>query len=391
MRRTIALLLVVCMIFVGCKVNNATKSKNVEEVINDKVEEAKEEKAQTAETAEKGEKKLSIVTTVFPAYDWAREITKDNKNVELTMLLDNGTDLHSFQPSADDIVKIVNSDVFIHVGGESDNWVKDIIKNNPSDTRKVINLVELLGDEVKTEELKEGMTVTEHAHDHGHKDEHDEHEHEDEHDHDNDHDHDHKDEHDDHEHEDEHDHDHDHHHHHGPEVDEHIWLSLKNAKHLVKGIAEKISEVDPANELYKENAKAYIAKLDELDKEYEKTTSNLKNKTLIFGDRFPFRYMIEDYNLDYYAAFVGCSADVEASFETIKFLSDKVDELDIDTIFIIDNSDGKIARTIAQTAKKENIKIEALDSMQTTTAEDVKNGVNYLGIMEDNLKKIASL
>ena len=101
--------------------------------------------------------------------------------------------------------------------------------------------------------------------------------------------------------------------------------------------------------------------------------------------------MIEDYNLDYYAAFVGCSADVEASFETIKFLSDKVDELDIDTIFIIDKSDGKIARTIAQTAKKENIKIEALDSMQTTTAEDVKNGVNYLGIMEDNLKKIASL
>ena len=172
-----------------------------------------------------------------------------------------------------------------------------------------------------------------------------------------------------------------------PEYDEHVWLSLKNAKVLCKAIADNLSEIDPENkDVYIQNEKDYAAKLDALDQEYQTTVDASTQKTLLFGDRFPFRYLVDDYGLDYYAAFVGCSAETEASFETIKFLSEKVDELGLKNVMTIEKSDQKIAKTIIENTKDKNQSILTLDSMQSTTSDDVKNGTTYLSVMEKNLE-----
>ena len=248
-----------------------------------------------------GEKnRLQIVTTIFPEDDWVREILGDKKeNTDVKMLLDNGVDLHSYQPTADDILAIAGCDMFIYVGGESDAWVEDALKEAVNKDMVVVNLLEALGDSVKTEEIVEGM-----EHDHEHEDE---------------------------------DHDHEH----EEESDEHVWLSLKNASLLCKVITDGLTKLDPDNALsYRSNCDAYIKKLDSLDKQYSKVVENANSKTLLFADRFPFRYLTDDYGLSYYAAFAGCSAETEASFETIVFLSGKVDELGLTSIMTIDGSDG---------------------------------------------------
>ena len=317
--------------------------------------------------------KLKVVTTIFPEYDWAREIIGDKAaNVELTLLLGNGVDLHSYQPSIQDIAKISTADIFIYVGGESDGWVKDALKNAKNKNMKVINLLETLGDKVKAEEIKEGMQAEE----------------EDEHEHHLDGDH-----HDD-EDEDDDDHDHEaeehHHHHHDDEdeveYDEHVWLSLRNAKILCAEIATALSEKDPSNATtYKANLASYTARLDALDAKYTAAVKAGSKKTILFGDRFPFRYLVDDYGLDYFAAFVGCSAETEASFETVIFLAKKVDELGLNTVLKIESGDGKIARTIIQNTKKKNAKVLTLDSIQSTTAKQAAAGASYLKIMEENL------
>ena len=370
-----------------------------------------------AETAAKAEesRKLSVVTTIYPEYDWVKEILGSNaEHAELTMLLDNGVDLHSYQPTAEDIMKIADSDLFIYVGGESDGWVKDALKEATNEDMKVINLLETLGENVKEEEMVEGMQEGEHHHDHGEEHDHEDgdhdHEHEDaeaEHDHeDGDHDHEHEGaeaEHDheggdhDHEHESaeaEHDHEdgeaeHEHHHDHGdePEYDEHVWLSVRNAKVLCTAIEEALAELDAENaESYAANLKSYSEKLDSLDQEYQAAVDGAAVKTLLFGDRFPFRYLVDDYGLDYYAAFVGCSAETEASFETISFLSQKVDELGLKAIMTIEGPEHKIAETIKENTKTKDQQILTMDSMQATDAEDVAAGVSYLSIMTENLE-----
>ncbi|STO28713.1 Pneumococcal surface adhesin A [Fusobacterium naviforme] len=388
-----------------------------------------------AETAAKAEesRKLSIVTTIYPEYDWVKEILGSNaEHAELTMLLDNGVDLHSYQPTAEDIMKIADSDLFIYVGGESDGWVEDALKEATNEDMKVINLLETLGENVKEEEMVEGMQEGEHHHDHGEEHDHEdgdhdhehegaeaEHDHEDgdhdhehegaeaEHDHeDGDHDHEHEGaeaEHDhedgdhDHEHESaeaEHDHEHgeaehEHHHDHGdePEYDEHVWLSVRNAKVLCTAIEEALAELDAENaESYAANLKSYSEKLDSLDQEYQAAVDGAAVKTLLFGDRFPFRYLVDDYGLDYYAAFVGCSAETEASFETISFLSQKVDELGLKAIMTIEGPEHKIAETIKENTKTKDQQILTMDSMQATDAEDVAAGVSYLSIMTENLE-----
>lgn len=324
--------------------------------------------------AKKSEKnnKLKVVSTIFPEYDWTREILGDKaSNVELTLLLGNGVDLHSYQPSIQDIAKISTADIFIYVGGESDGWVKDALKNAKNKNMKVINLLETLGDKVKAEEVKEGMQAEE--------------EEEHEHHHDGDH-------HDDDEDED-HDHDHEaegHHHHHDDdeevEYDEHVWLSLRNAKILSAEIAAVLCEKDSANSAaYKANLAAYTARLDSLDTKYAAAVKAGNKNTILFGDRFPFRYLVDDYNLDYYAAFVGCSAETEASFETVIFLAKKVDELGLNSVLKIESGDGKIARTIIQNTKKKNAKVFTLDSIQSTTAKQAAAGTTYIKIMEANL------
>ena len=292
--------------------------------------------------------KTKIVTTIFPEYDWVREIAGSKLgDVELTLLLDNGVDLHSYQPSVKDIAKISNADIFIYVGGESDEWVEDVLKTARNKNLTAVNLLEVLGDSVKEEELVEGMQA------------------EDEHDHDADDD------------EEE------------PEYDEHVWLSLRNAKVLCKAIADVMCEKDPLNaSLYRENLSAYTQKLSALDVEYEKAVNEARIKTLVFGDRFPFRYLTDDYGLKYYAAFAGCSAETEASFKTVAFLSNKVKELMPGAVCTIEKSDGKIAGTVIAASKQKNVKLVALDSMQSTTTREAKKGETYLGIMKKNLESL---
>ena len=287
--------------------------------------------------------RIQIVTTIFPVYDWTENVLGENPaNAEVTMLLGQGVDLHSFQPTAADIMKISSCDVFIYVGGESDAWVEDALKNVVNKDMKVVNLMEAIGDSAKEEEIVEGMQG---------EDEEDYEEEEE-----------------------------------GPEYDEHIWLSLRNAEVCTNAIVGAVSEADPANkETYLKNAEDYKNQLAELDEKYQETVDEAKVKTLLFGDRFPFRYMTEDYDLDYYAAFIGCSAETEASFETIAFLSGKVDELNLKHVMIIEGSDGKIASTIISNTKTKDQEILKLNSMQSVTSQDAENGTAYLSVMEQNL------
>ena len=301
------------------------------------------------------ETRLRVVTTIFPEYDWVREILGDKAdNAEVTMLLDNGVDLHSYQPTADDIVKISECDLFIYVGGESDDWVDDALKNAANKNMKVINLLEALGERVKTEEVVEGMQEEEHDHDHEDADEHDdakEHDHEEE-----------------------------------AEYDEHVWLSLKNAQKLCSAISAVLQQIDPDNkDTYAANASAYIKKLSALDADYQAAVDAAARKTVLFGDRFPFRYLAEDYGLRYYAAFAGCSAESEASFETISFLAGKVDELNLPCVLTIEGVQHKIAETIVRNTAAKNQKVLMMDSMQSTTSKDAANGTTYLSVMERNL------
>lgn len=279
---------------------------------------------------------------------YARYLGDKVKNVEVTMLLDNGVDLHSYQPTINYIAKISDCDMFIYVGGESDGWVNDALKNAKNNKMKVINLLEVLGDSVKTEELIEGMQEEEHYHHHEEITE-EKHEHEE-------------------------------------EKDEHVWLSLKNAKILCKVIADNLSEIDPENkDIYSANVSVYIEKLSALDEEYKKMVNGSNRKIVLFGDRFPFRYLVDDYGLDYYAAFVGCSAETEASFETVAFLSKKTDELKLPCVLTIEGANHKIAETVVANTYSKNQKVLTMDSMQSTTSSDVKNGITYISVMEKNL------
>ena len=285
--------------------------------------------------------KLTIVTTIFPEYDWTRNILgSDPAGAELILLMDNGVDPHSYQPSVEDIMTISGCDLFIYVGGESDAWVEDALKEAVNPDLKTVNLMEVLGDAAKEEALVEGMQEE------GGKD----HEHEE-----------------------------------GPEYDEHVWLSLKNAMILSEAIEAALSEIDPENAVvYQDNLDNYKAELAALDKKYEEVVSAAAVKTLLFGDRFPFRYLADDYGLSYYAAFPGCSAETEASFETILFLSEKVKELSLPAVLTIDGSDKKIAKTVAANAGV-SAKILTLDSMQSVKKEEIDAGTTYLSLMEKNL------
>ena len=501
MKKYLSIILMAAMALV-CLSGCGNKTTNAREIPSDGVAE---------------DKQLHIVTTIFPEYDWVKEILGDQvSNAEITMLLDNGVDLHSYQPTAEDIMKISNSDLFIYVGGESDEWVEGALQGAVNKDMKVINLMDVLSDTVKAEEAMPGMQAEE-DHNHGYShfadsdvrdrslsdwagdwqsvypyledgtldgvmerkaesgdktaeeyrtyyekgyktedenivingedntikfvkngvsaeavyqykgyqiydyesgsrgvryffeatsgdgdapkyvqfsdhgiapgkaehfhiyfgndgfdalseemenwptyypsdmtgdeiaDEMLEHE--------------------------------------EKEYDEHVWLSLKNAKVLCTAIADELSELNPDNaELYKKNLDAYVEKLSNLDKEYQQTVDTSERNTLLFGDRFPFRYLVDDYGLSYYAAFAGCSAETEASFETITFLAGKVDELGLHNALTIEKSDQKIAQTIIKNTKEKNQKILTMDSMQSTTSENVSDGATYLSIMENNLE-----
>ena len=281
--------------------------------------------------------KIKIVAAIFPAWDWTRNVLGENPaGAELTLLVKNGVDLHSFQPSAADILTISGADLFIYVGGESDRWVTDALKQAQNPNMRVLKMLDTLGDSARTEETVEGMQDEEQEE--------------------------------------------------TTAYDEHVWLSLRNAAILTDAITGELTVLDPGNaENYKANAAAYKEKLTELDSAYVRVVSEAPLHTLLFGDRFPFRYLTEDYGLNYYAAFSGCSAETEASFETITFLAGKCDELSLPALLTIDGSDGRIAETIVQASADKSRQILSLDSMQSVSGKDIEAGTSYLSIMESNL------
>lgn len=320
----------------------------------------------SAESNEKApaQKKVSIVATIYPQYDWLKNILGDRLDaVNLKLLIKNGTDLHSYKPSAQDIAAIASADMVVFVGGESDEWIEKALKATPKEGRVQVNLMEALGDRVKEEEVVEGMQeetkderretkeIAEENHKHGEEAE--EHEHAE-----------------------------------APENDEHIWLSLKNAELLVMNLADALSKVDTAHATeYHMNAGLYIAKISALDAQYRAATDSASLKTILFGDRFPFRYLVDDYGIKYFAAFVGCSAESEASFETVAFLAGKMDSLALPAIFTIDGSNGKIARAILDASKKsKETPVLTLNSMQSVTDAQMQSGTDYLSMMQSNLE-----
>ena len=303
------------------------------------------------------DKKINIVAATFPLYDWTRQVLGDHSNAELTLLMDSGVDLHSFNPTAQDILRVASCDLFIYVGGESDEWVEDAQKHLINQDQIAVSLLETLGEAAKEEELVEGMQAEDHDHEH---DEHDEHDEDDDHD------------------EDE------------VEYDEHVWLSLRNAQLFTQAIADALGQLDAENaDAYQANAAAYIAKLQDLDARYADMRAQAAYDTILFGDRFPFRYLADDYDLHYYAAFSGCSAETEASFQTIVFLAGKTDELGLPAVLTIEGTDHRIAETIVQSTADKNQQVLTVDSMQGTTAKAINDGVTYLGVMEKNLSVFA--
>ena len=286
--------------------------------------------------------KLKIVATTSPQYAWIREIIgKDNTNVDLQLLMKNGGDLHSYQPTAGDIANIADANLFVYVGGESDEWVDDALKEKTNKDMKVVNMMQTLGDDIDEEE--EGLEKESEDHDHEEI-----------------------------------------------EYDEHVWLSLKRAQKIVKAIADELGELDSTNaKKYQENAEAYIAKLAALDKSYESTVNTVKNKTWIFADRMPFHYLAKDYGITTYAAFNGCSTETNASFNTIVSLAKYVDELGIKHIMTIEGSDKKLAKAVIENTTDKNQDILTLNSLQSVSQSDIDKGLTYYGAMEENLKVLA--
>lgn len=338
-----AVLWIVCSVFFGCRKKDAG----------------------LAGEPSSEKRKISVVATIFPEYDWVKNLIEGVEGVELDLLLKNGTDLHSYQPGTADIVKIANADLFIYVGGESDFWVSQVLKNSGNKNQFVVNLMEILSQEAMEEEIVEGMQVSEEHHHLEDEDglhsegggTHSEGEDEEE-----------------------------------IEYDEHLWLSVKNAKKAVIKIAEYLEVLDLENSsVYAKNLENYLAQLEELSacKDELKEKFGLSEKPLIFCDRFPFRYMTEELGLKYLAAFSGCSAETEASFETIAFLAKKLREFDLNRVFVTESSDKKIAETVIKNAGLEGkCRILVVDSMQSATQTQIKDGKNYIAVMKENYSKI---
>lgn len=291
------------------------------------------------QTQEEG---IQIVVTLFPPYDWVREIVGDVDGVSITILEESGTDVHSYQPTVDDMVRVSTCDLFIAVGGESDRWINDALKGGNPDRAELL-LLPLLGENAKEEELVEGMEEEEE----GEEDE--------------------------------------------AEYDEHVWLSLKNAVFFCRKITETLCEIDGGHASdYRANAEAYIQKITSLDKRYQDTVDAAKRKTVLFGDRFPFRYLVDDYGLSYYAAFTGCSSESAASFETVIFLSNKVDELSLPCVLALEGTNHLLAQTIIDNAKSKDVSLGVMDSMQSETEKSKNEGKTYLSAMENNLAVLST-
>jgi len=292
--------------------------------------------------------KLHIVTTIFPGYDFTRQIVGDDATV--TLLLPPGTESHSFEPTPQDIITIQNCDVFLYVGGVSDSWIKGILNSMDTSRMTVLSMMDMV--DVVEEEIKEGM-----EHDHDHEE---------------DQDHQHSDG--------------DHHEEEETQYDEHVWTSPVNAKRITQAISDTLCRLDESNApVFRENTEAYLAKPDELDTTFRQIVQNGKRKLLIFGDRFPFRYFVDEYGLDYYAAFPGCSSEAEPSAATVAFLIDKVREEGVRTVFYIEFSNHLVADSIAEAT---GAKTAMLHSCHNVARQELEEGATYISLMERNLETL---
>ena len=296
-------------------------------------------------------KKYSIVSTSFPGYDFARAVVGNNTDISVKMLLKPGAESHSFEPTPQDILAIKNSNLFLYVGGDSDEWVKKVISEIDPKKTKVLKLIDLV--KTKNEEVVDGMQEDE-EHDHDHKDDH------------------------------EHDHKHSHDHKEEAEVDEHVWTSLKNAKEITNKILEAVADFDQAEKkMLSENAKKYTEKISEVDEKIASMVKQAKRKEIIVGDRFPLRYFVDEYGLKYYAAFPGCSEQTEANVKTVSFLAKKIKEDKITVIFKIELSNGLIAETLS---KETGAKVREIQTAHNISEKDFEAGVTYVDLMKRNLE-----
>lgn len=287
--------------------------------------------------------KLKIVTTIFPSYDFAREIVGE-KNADIKMLLKPGAEAHSYEPTPKDIIDIQNCDIFVYVGGESDEWVKNILASLDMEDTYVISMMDCV--DVLEEEVVEGMQVKHDEHD-GHEEEKEEEDLSYE-----------------------------------PEYDEHIWTSPINAIKITEEISAAIIEKDSENkEYYINRTLSYTEKLRAIDRNFREIVENSKRKTIIFGDRFPCRYFADEYGLKYYAAFPGCSSETEASAKTVAFLIDKVNDEDIPVVMYPELSNMKVAKTICESSSAVAMRF---NSCHNVTADEFKDGATYLSLMQDN-------
>ncbi len=310
---------------------------------------------------------LSIVTTSFHEYDWLMQVLQERSEIfDIVLLMDTGVDLHSYEPSVEDITIISNADLFIYNGGPSHDWVDELLQQSGNENLNTIDVIKVLDDLIQNEVHIEGMQAS--SHDHEHEESHD-HEHEESHDH---------------EHEESHDHEES-----VGRIDEHVWLSLSNAQIIVDEIAIKMGNLDPEYAThYQENADSYNALLEELDASFHEAIEHADRDTLIFADRFPFLYLMDDYDIDYYAAFQGCSTDTEASFETIAFISDKISELEVNVVFVMDNGLIELANTVIANSNQEDVEVLELNSIQSVNQVQINDGITYYEIMENNLVQL---
>lgn len=293
--------------------------------------------------ADVSDKALKIVCTNFPAYDFVMNIIGEKSTeIEVVYLLEKGVDMHNYQASAEAITQIMSADLVVYVGGESEEWVEDVLDNTDSKELVTVKFMDVV--ELEEEVIKEGM-----------------------------------------------EHDHSEHGHHANKVsyDEHVWLSLKNAVRILETLETALVNIDADNkDFYCENADSYKAKIVALDDEFAKITTLADGKVLIVADRFPFLYMAKDYGIEYYAAFPGCSAESEAGFETITFLAEKVKAYNVSTVFQIETSDGSLVETVINASGVQNVKRGILDSMQSVSKEKIDDGYSYFSAMQYNLESL---
>ncbi len=282
---------------------------------------------------ERDQARVKIVCTVFPFYDWVKNVVGDVEGVEVLWLADNGSDPHSFQPSASDMVEVSTADLVLYVGGVSDVWVGEALKNGEKGSG-----MPLLTEEGVT--LRPVSAESGHSHEDGH----------------------------------------------AHEMDEHLWLSLRNAVICVERIALRLSELDAEHaDAYRSNAREYMEKLQAQDSSFTKNVAEAEKNRILFADRFPFVYLTEDYHIEYRAAFSGCTTDTDADFSTVIDLAEVVDQWELRYVMVTESSDLSLAESVIRATKDKNHVVLRMNSMQAVRAEEAESGMTYLSVMEQNL------